>query len=241
MSHSQRQVRLVKLVRKLLELARSNSNAHEAGLALARAQKLMQKYGISELEASLSSLQTAPSQGAPSEAKQKLPEWMSGLARAIARAFGCRLYFSWRDTPSGQCRNVTFYGFSERPAVAAYAFDVLSRQLKDATADYLKTQNKRLKMSTRRARAEQFRAGWVAGVRRVITTFTVTEQECELMGTWLESQKMGELQTRAPKACRGDGIARLRGYEAGKNARLHQGVQGDGPAAIAHRIGENKQ
>ncbi|WP_211130843.1 DUF2786 domain-containing protein, partial [Serratia surfactantfaciens] len=36
MSHSQRQARLVKLVRKLLELARSNSNAHEAGLALAR-------------------------------------------------------------------------------------------------------------------------------------------------------------------------------------------------------------
>ena len=55
MSHSQRQARLVKLVRKLLELARSNSNAHEAGLALARAQKLMEKYGISELEASLSS------------------------------------------------------------------------------------------------------------------------------------------------------------------------------------------
>ncbi|CAI1886707.1 Protein of uncharacterised function (DUF2786) [Serratia quinivorans] len=237
MSHSQRQVRLVKLVRKLLELARSNSNAHEAGLALARAQKLMEKYGISELEASLSSIQTAPSQGAPSEAKQKLPEWMSGLAWAIARAFGCRLYFSWRDTPSGQRRNVTFYGFSERPAVAAYAFDVLSRQLKDATADYLKTQNKRLKMSTRRARAEQFRAGWVAGVRRVITTFTVTEQECDLMGTWLENQKMGELKTRAPKACRGDDIARLRGYEAGQNARLHQGVQSDGPVAIAHRIG----
>lgn len=237
MSHSQRQVRLVKLVRKLLELARSNSNAHEAGLALARVQKLMEKYGISELEASLSSLQTAPSQGAPSEAKQKLPEWMSGLAWAIARAFGCRLYFSWRDTPSGQRRNVTFYGFSEWPTVAAYAFDVLSRQLKDATVDYLKTQNKRLKMSTRRARAEQFRDGWVAGVRRVITTFTVTEQECDLMGTWLKNQKVGELKTRAPKACRGDDIARLRGYKAGQNARLHQGVQSGGPAAIAHRVG----
>ncbi|MEL5565997.1 DUF2786 domain-containing protein [Serratia ureilytica] len=239
MNHSQRQVRLVKLVRKLLELARSNSNAHETGLALARAQKLMEKYGISELEASLSSIQTAPSRGAPSEAKQKLPEWMSGLAWAIARAFGCRLYFSWRDSESGPRRNVTFYGFSERPAVAAYAFDVLSRQLKDATADYLKTQNKRLKMSTRRARAEQFRAGWVAGVRRVITTFTVSEQECELMGAWLESQKMGELQTRASKTCRGDDIARLRGFEAGQNARLHQGVQGAVTTGIGYQGGRN--
>ncbi|VEI21182.1 Protein of uncharacterised function (DUF2786) [Serratia plymuthica] len=145
MSHSQRQTRLVKLVRKLLELARSNSNAHEAGLALARAQKLMAKYCISELEANLSTIQTAPSQGTPSEAP-KLPEWMISLVWAVSRAFGCRP----RDTPSGQRRNVTFYGFSERPAVAAYAFDVLNRQLKVSTADYLKTQNSRLKLSTRR-------------------------------------------------------------------------------------------
>ncbi len=235
MSHSQRQARLVRLVRKLLELARSNSNAHEAGLALARAQKLMQRYGISEREASLSSLQMVPSKGAPSEAKQKLPKWMSGLAWAIARAFGCRLYFSWRDTASGQRRNVTFYGFSERPAVAAYAFDVLSRKLKDATADYLKTQIKRLRMSTCRARAEQFRAGWVAGVRGIIAAFSVTEQECELMDIWLANQKMGELRTRAPKACRGDDIARLCGYEAGQNARLRRGVQGAAAAGIGYQ------
>lgn len=162
MSHSQRQARLVKLVRKLLELARSNSNAHEAGLALARAQKLMAKYGISELEANLSSIQTAPSQGAPSEA-QKLPEWMISMVWAVSRAFGCRPYFSWRDTPSGQRRNVTFYGFSERPAVAAYAFDVLSRQLKESTADYLKTQNSRLKLSTRRAVSGRLGAWCTAG------------------------------------------------------------------------------
>lgn len=235
MSSSQRQERLVKLVRKLLELARSNSNAHEAGLALARAQKLMEKYGISELDASLSSIQQAPSQGAPSEAKSKLPEWMSSLAWAVCHAFGCRLYFSWRETPSGYRRNVTFYGFSGRPAVAAYAFDVLSRQLKNATSAYLKIQNKRLKLTTRRARAEQFRAGWVLGVRQVITTFRVSEQEHQLMVSWMENQRMGELQTRALKTCRGDDIARRQGYEAGQNARLHHGVQGTGPAALGHR------
>lgn len=41
MNNSQRQLRLLNLVRKLLKLGRSNSNAHEAGLALQRAQKLM--------------------------------------------------------------------------------------------------------------------------------------------------------------------------------------------------------
>ncbi len=227
MHSSQRQTRLVSLVRKLLELARSNSNAHEAGLALARAQKLMTKYGISERDASLSTVQQAPSQGAPSEARRALPEWMSRLAWTVGSAFGCRLYFSWRETRAGYRRNVTFYGFSERPAVAAYAFDVLSRQLKDATTDYLKTQDKRLKMKTRRARAEQFRAGWVCGVWRVVTAFQVTEQEQQLMTDWLDTQQMGELQTRVVKSCRGDTVARLEGYLAGKNARLHHGVQGN--------------
>ena len=51
MNNSQRQLRLLNLVRKLLKLGRSNSNAHEAGLALQRAQKLMARYGISELDA----------------------------------------------------------------------------------------------------------------------------------------------------------------------------------------------
>lgn len=41
MNNSQRQLRLLNLVRKLLKLGRSNSNAHEAGLALQRAQKLI--------------------------------------------------------------------------------------------------------------------------------------------------------------------------------------------------------
>lgn len=235
MNNDKRQERLVSLVRKLLELSRSNSNAHEAGLALSRAQRLMEKYGISELDATLSSVRDVASQSAPSEA-EKVPEWMTRLAWAVGHAFGCRPYFSWRNTSSGDCRRtVTFYGFSERPAVAAYAFDVLTRQLKDATAVYLKTQSKKLKLSTRRNRAELFRAGWVDGMRRVITVFRVTERETQLMTRWMDNQNMKAATIRELKSCRGGDIARYRGYEAGKNARLHHGVEGENTAAIGHR------
>lgn len=55
------------------------------------------------------------------------------------------------------------------------------------------------------------------------------------MVSWMENQRMGELQTRALKACRGDDIARRQGYEAGQNARLHHGVQGTGPAELGYR------
>ncbi|HFP5345291.1 TPA: DUF2786 domain-containing protein, partial [Escherichia coli] len=53
MSDMPHQERLVRRVRKLLELSRNNSNAHEAGLALARAQQLMAKHGITEQDAGL--------------------------------------------------------------------------------------------------------------------------------------------------------------------------------------------
>lgn len=119
--------RLARLVRKLLELSRSNSNAHEAGLALSRAQRLMEKYGISEQDATLSSVREVDSQGAPSEA-EKVPEWMTRLVWAVGHTFGCWPYFSWRNTSSGDCRRtVTFYRFSEgQPWRLIYLPEVLS-------------------------------------------------------------------------------------------------------------------
>ncbi|HAM4872548.1 TPA: DUF2786 domain-containing protein, partial [Escherichia coli] len=145
----------------------------------------------------------------------------------VSQTFGCSAYYDWRLMPGGRYRRcVTFYGFSERPQVAAYAFDVLCRQLRDATDAYLRTQSRRLKLSTRRARAAQFRDGWVQGVRQVVMPFSVTEEESRLMRLWLEQQAMETVAPREVKACRGGDLARWQGYEAGKNASLHHGVGG---------------
>ncbi|CAI1912800.1 Protein of uncharacterised function (DUF2786) [Serratia entomophila] len=221
MSHSQRQVRLVTLIRKLLELAKNNSNANEAGLALSRAQKLMQKYGISELDAESSSVREYQTQKAPSDAV-KIPQWMDRLVWVINRAFGCRAYYSRCNSH----RVVMFCGFGERPAVAAYSFDVLSRQLKEATTAYLKTQNKRLKLSTRRARADQFREGWVEGVHRVVVDFGPSQRESQIMTHYLEALALDQTKLREAKECRGADIARGTGFVAGTNARLYHGVDG---------------
>lgn len=97
MSDMPHQERLIRRVRKLLELSRNNSNAHEAGLALARAQQLMAKHGITEQDAGLSSVQTFSSQGAPSEA-EKVPAWMFRLVMVVSQTFGCG-----RITTGGRC------------------------------------------------------------------------------------------------------------------------------------------
>ncbi|HBD1844130.1 TPA: DUF2786 domain-containing protein [Salmonella enterica] len=234
--NTNRMKRLVGLVRKLLELSRNNSNAHESGLALRRAQQLMAKYGINELDAELSSIREAETHFAPSEA-EKVPAWMERLVWVANHAFGCRAYYSWKEKEGNYRRIVVFYGFNERPAIAAYSFEVLSRQLMTAASSYLKTQNKRLKLSTRRARAEQFRAGWVDGVHRVIGVYSIPENENRLMMHWLNGKGFEKAIIRDARECRGADIARMRGYEAGQNARLHQGVQGRDEELIA--IGNN--
>lgn len=125
-----RQEQLIKRIRKLLALSRNNSNPHEAAQALSRAQALMRKHGITELDADISVIKTSSSKGAPSEA-EKVPVWMGRLMNVVAGAFGCHTYLDWRITTGGYWRRiVTFYGFGERPVVAAYAFDVLCRRCK---------------------------------------------------------------------------------------------------------------
>lgn len=220
-----RQEQLIKRIRKLLALSRNNSNPHEAAQALSRAQALMRKHGITELDADISVIKTSSSKGAPSEA-EKVPVWMGRLMNVVAGAFGCHTYLDWRITTGGYWRRiVTFYGFGERPVVAAYAFDVLCRQMQKATKEYLSTQSRKLKHSTRRARAAMFRDGWVYGVRDVVDAFRLTEDETRVMNTWLQNQQFeGMVVFREVKVCHGGDHARWQGYNEGKKATLNHGV-----------------
>lgn len=211
-----RQDQLIKRIRKLLALSRNNSNPHEAGQALSRAQALMRKHGITELDTDISVIKTSSSKGAPSEA-EKVPVWMGRLMHVVAEAFGCHTYLDWRITTGGYWRRVViFYGFGERPVVAAYAFDVLCRQMQKATKAYLSTQSRILKLSTRRARAAMFRDGWVYGVRDVVDAFPLTEDETRVMKTWLKRQQFeGMAAFRNVKDCNGGDRARWQGYSEG--------------------------
>lgn len=95
---SQAHVDAIEKVRKLLRLSTS-SNANEAALAAARAAELMLKHDIAE--ASVSSLDDdAPAEPVTTfdldghEDRGRRIAWRGVLAHGIARAFGCRIYWS---------------------------------------------------------------------------------------------------------------------------------------------------
>ncbi|SMG62080.1 DUF2786 domain-containing protein [Cedecea sp. NFIX57] len=225
-------------IKKLLRLAKGTSSPEEAANAMAKAQAYMREYGLSEGDVELAEINEASTSGASSDAKVS-PRYMLMLCTLINKAFGVSGYVSHEWRRSGALKRfICFYGPGERAEVAAYAFDVLSRQLKQARKAYQDKHCRRCKPATRVARGDQFCEGWVAGAAGVITDFAVTPREKGLMESYgrrlRETRGVIDAASREAKSCRGSDDAELAGYVEGQNARLHQGVNGrhDGPLAI---------
>lgn len=217
-------------VQKLLKLAKSASSPHEAASAIAKAQAFMREYGLREHEVRFTEMGQCSTKGAPSNAK-KVPVYLSHLSHLICRAFGVNCFFSWGYTPNGNVkRTLTFYGLSSREVIAAYAFDVLSRQMKEARKIYQDKHCKRCKLATKIARGDAFCQGWVNGAWEAIKSLEIGEEESvnlkEFGALLARENDFTDMVTREAKQLNGSDIAGGHGYIAGQNARLHQGVNG---------------
>ncbi|HHB9526100.1 TPA: DUF2786 domain-containing protein [Yersinia enterocolitica] len=223
-------------IKKLLNLAAKNSNPHEAALALEQAKKLMRQHQLTESDIELMAISEASSKGAPSHA-EIIPKYMATLISVINIAFGVSSYLSpTRQPPHYHYKNIVkFYGPAERPQVAAYAFDVMSRQLTSARKTFSTGQRKSLKRSTKIARADMFCEAWVKGAYQVIQRFAVTDDEKELMETYFQKIGGSEFdkgESREAKKVRGSDDAAIAGYISGRNAELNHGVDGTPMAQI---------
>ncbi|MGL3099486.1 DUF2786 domain-containing protein [Enterobacter asburiae] len=154
-------------IKKLLNLARKATNTNEAAAALRQAQNLMREHNVTELEAEFTNISEASSKGSPNHA-QTPPKYLVYLVEVIKRAFGVQAFFSWREGKyfyNSPRRVVTFYGPDSRPQIAAYAFDVLARQMTAARKEFIGELHKNTKPANRTAKADQFCVG--LGQRRL--------------------------------------------------------------------------
>lgn len=222
--------KLLAKIKKLLALASKNNNANEAGLALERAKKLMEEHNINQQDVALMAISEETTENKLSKAS-KIPDYVVTLFGVVAQVFGVKGHYR-----TGDFATVTFYGPAERPQIASYVFEVLGRQLKRARREFLATQSKRLKSSTKTNRADAFCEAWVAGVYQVVTNFVVNEQEKELMAAYQtkleQKHKFSAGKGRAAKSCNGHEEAREQGYRAGKKVKLHHGVDGSQSPAL---------
>ncbi|WP_337052052.1 DUF2786 domain-containing protein [Serratia fonticola] len=213
-------------IKKLLNLARRTSNPAEAASALSKAQAMMAKHGVSDSDVELMDIGESSSKGAPSDA-QKIPKYMAMLGHVICSAFGVLFYFSFNANGK---RVAVFYGPTPRPEIAAYAFDVMSRQLHKARREYQGGLHRNTKATNKAAKGDVFCEWWVNGAYQVITQFAVSEAEQTLMEAYhhrlMGRDGMATDQGRAARKCSGRDGAAAAGFTAGRRAELNHGVGG---------------
>ncbi|MBE3912378.1 DUF2786 domain-containing protein [Vibrio parahaemolyticus] len=218
--------KIIERIKKLLRLAARSTNEGEAANALSQAQKLMAKHGLDSHAPELSDVCQAD---VLSKLKANKPAaYFSRLVWLVAESFGCHVHRA--DSWDGKHR-VVFTGHNERPEVATYVYEVLERQLLKSRKEFLATLNKRLKRTTKTARADMFCEGWVTAVRSKVNALALSDAESTQIKEF-QSKKHGELKTlnvrsaSEKKARGGADNAFSSGYESGKQAELNHGVNG---------------
>lgn len=158
--------RIIEKVKKCLALSAS-SNSNEAAIALKQAKQLMQKYELSDLDISLSSVGESAS-NIPQNTSP--PGYLVNLADLISSVMGCEMFLS----PRVNGGRLIFIGVAPNDQLASYAFDTLSRSLKIARSEYIKLKLKRLRVRKNKTkRADLFCQGWVSAVNREVAKLKV--------------------------------------------------------------------
>jgi hypothetical protein len=231
-------------IQKLMRLAENTSSPAEAANALSKAQAFMREHGLSESEVVFSEISTSESKTSPSDA-EKLPRYMGFLVATIEKAFAVKCLVSWRSTPSFRLKRVVkFYGLDGRDVAAAYIFDVLTRQIKQARKDFQANHCSWLRSKRKATLADQFCEGWASGAYHAVKALEVSEEQESKMNAYAEKLRdegVREVKTRKTEKSDKPSHAAYLGYREGMHAKVFHGVNGhsNSPALIGLEGGGN--
>lgn len=221
-------------VEKCLALSKSD-NPHEAAIALKQAHALMEKHQLTMVDVSLSKISSSSTKG--NMAKTPM-DYEILLAQLVSKVFDCHVLTSTvkktRLNNKGYYHNNQydqhttiweFIGVKPANSLAAYAFEVLFRQLKNARKEYIQTELKRCTKTTKTRRANGFCTAWVHEIESTVRSFAKTDNKNdELIQTWIDKTygDLTEQKGRSVEALNhADAIA---GIESARDAVLHDAI-----------------
>lgn len=207
-------------IKKCLALSKS-ANEHEAAQAMKQAQALMKKYEVDAVDVALSEVSE---KGGDRRMALKLAMWQWNVANMVTDIFGCKSY--------KRGKTMMFYGLGNRAEIAAYAFDVVYRQISVARREFLKACQAR-KPADRTYLADKFCEGWLVGAWDKVRKFEMSDEEKAVMDGYTEKEHKGIAiaATRDAKSSKLEGTsvelaALMLGNEAGKKVQLHHAMNG---------------
>lgn len=220
--------RIIQKIQKLFALGES-ANEHEAANAMAKAQILMEKYGLNQKAIELSKIGSVDRDGLVRAID--LPDWYKGFTGCIARCFGVRTVMCrvpGRVSREWCTSKVVFVGHNDRIELAAYCYEVVGRQLLQARKAYNKQlgamdANRKWKI------VESYCEGYVASLEEKITAFVLDPRENELvedkLGSLFSSLKIAN-PVKEKKLSREEMAARFDGQDDGEKVSLHRPMNG---------------
>ena len=215
--------RLIDKIRKCLALSAS-PEPHEAAAALRQAQKLAAAHGVTDAELGLASY-ASEKVDCPLQAGKKLPETLATLTSLMQRAFGVKVTVHREIRVSDPSWCVTYYGKSDRVALAAYSHRVVWRAMNAAWTAHLKT---RPNLKGQQGTRSGFLAGWLWGVDRTVTDLGMSEEEKNELQAYLEQEvpsvKDGKTAETSKVKHRSDTLRA--GLVAAKDFSLHRPIGG---------------
>lgn len=221
-------------IRKVLRCLRlsQSSNPHEAATALRHARKLMDEYGVTATDAQAAEYSEQLSKVCGRG--KTLPTSIMVLLNLIARGFRCEpvLIGTQRFLDSPMTNRVAFIGRGSDPAVAAYAFDVMRRQLDRDRLQHIARTRKR---AHREARGEAFARGWVAAVQSLFPAAELDDDHRQALAVAKRHHYPDTVVGRPREVSKGGRANEgdlAAGWIAGSQARFHAGVAGEGPRRL---------
>lgn len=219
--------RITQKIQKLLALGQS-SNQHEAANALAKAQVLMEKYGLDQKSIEMSKIGSLEKEGLVRALD--LPNWYKGFTGVIARCFGVRTVM--HRVPGSRSREwcssvVVFVGQKDRIELASYCYEVVGRQLLSARKEYNKQLGK-MDANQKWKLVEAYCEGFVISLEAKVKAFAVDPQERELVEEKLGQmfQRLNVTEIKEREISRDERRAMREGEEDGEQVSLFMPMSG---------------
>lgn len=167
-------------IKKCLALSAS-SEPHEAAAALRQAQKLMEKFGVSEADIGRAEIGSAEFRSVFSVSKIK--DYELALVSLVAKAFGCKIL--WKKSNSRRAGadvygRYVLIGLKTQVPVAEYTVSVLQRKLVKARTQFV-TSLGDCDRDYKVKQADGFCHGWVGAIGKTVFAFALNEDVSKLI------------------------------------------------------------
>jgi len=221
---------IIRKIEKCLALSKS-SNEHEAAAALRQATKLMEAYNITP--EALAGAKVGETE-ANTDAWTRPPGWEMNLLNTIRVAFGCECIMRLGNSDTKRLTKIVYIGLKHQAQLAAYAHEVLRRQVVKARTKYTTGLGIVYSRGEKIAKGEAFSIGYIANIKKQVTELSVPPDQAQAIRDFKTKLLGGAGKSYTPNgAGRGlDGAAYHAGVSAGAGASLHRPMNG-GEARVA--------